>query len=67
VPDQLRAATVGLHEVWLLEQRPAKILRASQAIGRPSRGAEAQFWPAFPAAGHWPWPLRIPKPTARTI
>ena len=36
LPDQLRAAPVGVHEVRLLEQRPAKILRASQTIERPS-------------------------------
>src|SRR6478736_5490844 len=34
--DQLWAAPVGVHEVWLLGQRPAKILRASQAVERPS-------------------------------
>jgi hypothetical protein len=32
--DQLRAAPVGVHEVWLLGQRSTKILRAPQAIGR---------------------------------
>jgi hypothetical protein len=35
LPDRLRATPVGVHEVWLLGQWPAKILRAPQAIKRP--------------------------------